>query len=348
MSEAATQKTTRLCVLLACFSGRKVAGRTRSEFVKRLQSGGHLVDDVVLTVDAKRRAKVYDPRRVVAGTLTAALTWGVFGLVADGNLRGLIVWGVLGAICGGLFAYSSEHILAKSDLANIGKQLKADSSAIVAFVESNGGTQLMSAAPKRANVTSAVAIDADLSSRDATDAAATSDPAALSMTLLRYDGEHSARKAVASLKDAATHVELLVEVAPSGRTRVVDPTQGAWAWSRSDIISWGLFGVAFGFLAGFFGNGGILDALDRGIVTGIAWALFGLVAGALYGLWAGRATSTRRIRGLRPLLPKDSSTAVVWISGASTDSVTQQIGDASRHVSLYFHPTARGAVLQTK
>jgi hypothetical protein len=348
MSEAATQKTTRLCVLLACFSGRKVAARARGDFVKRLQSGGRLVDDVILSVDAKRRASVHDPRRVVGGTLTPALTWGVFGLVADGDIRGVIVWGVLGAICGGFYAYASEHILAKNDLANIGGQLEADSSAIVAFVESNADRELVSVAPGEATITSAVAIEADLSSQDAIDTDAASQPAALSMSLLRYDGEHAARQAMASVKDPATHVEMVIEVARGGRTRVVDPTQGAWAMSKSDIVSWGAFGVVFGFLAGFFGTGGVLDALERGVVTGVAWALFGLVAGALYGLWAGRAASARRIKGLRPLLPEATSTAVVWIAGASTDSVAKPISDASRHVSLYFHPTARGAVLQTR
>jgi hypothetical protein len=50
-------------------------------------------------------------------------------------------------------------------------------------------------------------------------------------------------------------------------------------------------------------------------VTGIDWAVFGLVAGALYGLWAGRAVSARRLKGLRGLLVPGSSMLVAWADG---------------------------------
>ena len=49
------------------------------------------------------------------------------------------------------------------------------------------------------------------------------------------------------------------------------------------------------------------------------WAIFGLVAGALYGLWAGRGVSARRLKGVGPLLPPDSSVILAWADGAVTE-----------------------------
>jgi hypothetical protein len=340
-------RVTRLCVLLACFAGHKSAAGARDEFAKNLRAHGELVDDVILAVDAKRRARVHDPHRVLAGVLTPALTWGVFGLLAGGDARGLIIWGVLGAICGGLFAYGSEHILAKNDLATIGDQLAPNTSAIVAFVECDEDPNLLEVAPAGATVTSGVTISPDLSAHSIQDGTAQSEPTAVSMTLLRFDGDHSARSALAPTTDPGTHVELLVEVAPGGRTRVVSPSQGVAAMSKSDIVSWGGFGIVFGFVAGFLGNGGVAGALEDGLVTGLAWAVFGLVAGALYGLWAGRATSARRIKSLRSLLPKGTSTALLWTVGPSTEPIAALARAGTNHVSLHFHPIEHGAVLQT-
>jgi hypothetical protein len=337
----------KLCVLLACLPGRKRAAEARSQLLRGLPDSARLVDDVALTVDAKHRTRVHDPRRVLAGMLTAALTWGVFGLLAGGDAKGLIIWGVLGAICGGAYAYAGEHVLAKPDLTTIGAQLTPDSSAIVAFVECADDPDLARAAPKAATAISGVVISPDLAAHPIGDVAAQPGPTALSMTMLRYRGEHTARQALAPVKGTGSHVELLVEVARSGRARVVSPSQGAAAMSRSDVVSWGGFGVFFGLIAGLLGNGGVAGALEDGLVTGFAWAVFGLVAGALYGLWAGRATSARRIRRLRPLLPEDTSTALVWVVGPATDPIAEQLRSASRHVTLDFHPTSQGAVLQT-
>jgi hypothetical protein len=98
-------------VLLECFSGNKAVGQARRGLDAELRSQGDaLLDSVVLRVNAKHRASVYDPRRVVQGTLTAALTWGLFGLVA-GGLKSLAIWAMLGAVCGGLWAYYTEHLL---------------------------------------------------------------------------------------------------------------------------------------------------------------------------------------------------------------------------------------------
>jgi hypothetical protein len=62
-------------VLLECFSGTKVAGQARRGLDAQLKSQGDaLLDTVVVQVNAKHKASVYDPRRVVQRTLTAFLT----------------------------------------------------------------------------------------------------------------------------------------------------------------------------------------------------------------------------------------------------------------------------------
>jgi hypothetical protein len=103
-----------LGVLLECFSGDQAAGKARRGLDTRLKArGAALLDSVVVQVNAKHKASVHDPRRVVQGTLTAALTWGLFGLVA-GGLKSLAIWAILGAVCGGLWAYYTEHLLRKA------------------------------------------------------------------------------------------------------------------------------------------------------------------------------------------------------------------------------------------
>ena len=117
----------------------------------------------------------------------------------------------------------------------------------------------------------------------------------LTMLLLRYPGEHAARKVAAKAAQAggdALQVELVFESAKSGKRRVISPTTGVAAMSKSDVVSWGGFGLVFGLIVGIAGNGGVLSSIENGVVTGVLWAIFGLVAGALYGLWAG----TRGVR----------------------------------------------------
>ena len=53
------------------------------------------------------------------------------------------------------------------------------------------------------------------------------------------------------------------------------------------------------------------------VCSGRSSALF---AGALYGLWAGRAVSARRLKGVGPLLPPDSSVILAWADGAALRS----------------------------
>jgi hypothetical protein len=302
-----------LGVLLECFGGTKAAGKARRGLDAQLKSQGDaLLDTVVLQVNAKHKASVHDPRRTVQGTLTAALTWGLFGLVA-GGLKSLAIWAVLGAICGGLWAYYTEHLLRKDELARIGARLPASSSALLTFAETTDPRGLLkAAAAAHAPATASVAgIGDDLTARvfaGATDpielpgspeggAIPPGQSAPTSMILLRYPDPGTATqvasRAAPASKTAAgpVEVELVIWVDRNGRRHVADPSQGVKAWAKADLISWGLFGVAVGALMGVFGGGGVLSFVDNAVVTGIAWGVFGLVAGALYGLWAGRAVS---------------------------------------------------------
>ena len=81
-------------------------------------------------------------------------------------------------------------------------------------------------------------------------------------------------------------------------------------------------------------------------MTGLAWALFGLVAGALYGLWAGRGVSAARLRGLRPLLTPDTS-MVAWADETATQrSIGAWSTPASQQLILRFASVRGGAVLE--
>jgi hypothetical protein len=350
MNQHRTRSAGPLCVVLACFSGRRAAGRARRDFGKAMHGKGtSILDEVVVVVNAKHRARVHDPHRVLAGTLTAALTWGLFGLCSGGG-TGLVIWGVLGAICGGAYGYFSEHILTKTELKQVGAQLPANSSAILAYVETGDADAALAHLPADATAASAAVITPDLTARTTTPSPANGHGArgaAVTMLLVRYAGEHGARKKLSSPTTDAAQVELVFEVPSHGRTRVVSPTAGVAAWAKSDLVSWGGFGVVFGLIVGFAANGGTFGILEEGVVKGLLWGVFGLAAGALYGLWVGRATSARRIRGLHALLPPDSATALVWLAGGGgAAEIAHETRASSAHVALDFRPSGDGAVLQ--
>ena len=114
-------------VLLACFEGRKRAAKVHHPLSKQIKAeGAEILDEAVLTVTPKGKARVYDPRRVVAGTLTPALTWGAFTLLGGGKGWSLVIWVVIGAVCGGLYAYYYEHLANKNELARLGKLAARD------------------------------------------------------------------------------------------------------------------------------------------------------------------------------------------------------------------------------
>ena len=129
--------------LLACFDGASGAAKVRRALTRQLGDVGEILDEVILRVSGKRKVRVYDPRRTIAGTLTPALTWGVFGALAGGGWSGLAIWAVLGALCGGVYAYFAERTLSKNELRRIGKRLPADSSAITVYVKSADAEQIL-------------------------------------------------------------------------------------------------------------------------------------------------------------------------------------------------------------
>jgi hypothetical protein len=175
----------------------------------------------------------------------------------------------------------------------------------------------------------------------------------LNMLLLRYPGKDTARQKLAKHHTAGDQdgpglqTELVFQAPERGRLKVSDPSQGVAAMSRSDVISWGLFGLAYGAIVGVAGNHGVLGHVKGGLVTGIAWALFGLVAGALYGLWAGRGVSARRLKGVRPLLPPDTSTVLAWSEGNLTqNAIDDWSASGSQRLILRFNPVGDGVLLE--
>lgn len=355
-----------VAVALLCFSGKKAASTHQDAFEGGLRSAGdHVLQTTVLQVTDKQKASVHDTRRVLVGTLTAALTWGLFGLVAGTNkVESTVIWAVIGAICGGLYAYTTEHVLSKSELGRIGHSLAPNSSALLMYVETSDPAKVLTVAAEYSPSTGSVAaIDADLAPRvfsgttspvemPVGSSQATPQMSALSMLLYRYPDPNTAAqvaKAVGKGKpgsDGAPQIELVIETDANGRRRVTDPTRGTAAWARSDIVSWGLFGVVFGAIAGAIA-GGFHGAIDDAVVTGVAWAVFGLVAGALYGLWAGRSISARRLRGVGSLLGNGTSAVLAWADGSVRPEALEAFAapGASRLV-LRFNPVEGGALLE--
>ena len=64
-----------VAVVLLCFDGKKSASTHQNALEEGLRaSGDNVLQTTILQVDDKHRASVHDARRVLAGTLTAALT----------------------------------------------------------------------------------------------------------------------------------------------------------------------------------------------------------------------------------------------------------------------------------
>ena len=357
-----------VAVALLCFSGKKSASEHQDALEEGLRStGDHVLQTTVLQVTDKRKASVHDTRRVVVGTLTAALTWGLFGLVAGTNkVESTVIWAVVGAICGGLYAYAAEHVLTKSELERIGRSLPPNSSALVMYVETNDPAKVLTAAAAYSPSTASIAaIDPDLAPRvfsgttdpievPAASSGTTTQTSALSMLLYRYPDPKAAAqvaKAVAANgkpgANGAPQIELVIETDANGHRRVTDPTRGTAAWARSDVISWGLFGVVFGAIAGAVGGGGFHGAVHDALVTGVGWAVFGAVAGALYGLWAGRSISARRLKGVGALLANGTSAVLAWADGSvRPEARTALTAPGAKELVLRFNPVEGGALLE--
>jgi hypothetical protein len=356
-------------MLLMCFEGLTAAARARRPLDKRLRVQGDVIlDSVVVRVNAQHKAAVYDPHRVLAGAMTATFTWGLFAVVTGGGVRGLVIWAVLGAVYGGVFAYRTEHVLHKDQLARLGTRLPAPSSALLTFAETSDPRRLLqSATGTTPAVASVAAIGADLTTRVFAGAA---NPVAvpagaleralprdqtplLSMILLRYGDPATAKQVAARIVGARGRgvneplVELVSETDRSGRTHVADPTHGVAAQARSDMLSWGVPGLVIGAIVGVTGGGGVLSFLGNALLVGVVCGLFGLGAGALYGLWAGRAISARRLKRVAPLLAPGTSTLLAWAEGpVSYETIDTLSAPAAQHLVLGFTPVDGGAVLQ--
>jgi hypothetical protein len=342
----------RLAILLACFDEPRAAAKARRSLESDAESnGGKVLDTVVYRVNEKHKASVSDPRRAVRGALSAGVTWGLFGLVAGTDkLESLVIWAVLGVICGGLYGYYSEHLLSKHELARIGEHLPAKSSAVVSFAESrDADAWLKTASTHGPAVASVGSIDDDLSAHVT---GGGDGEAQLSMIMLRYGERDKAKNVASDLSTNGSHketkpqVELVIETDPRGRRHVADPKQGVRAMARSDVISWGGFGLVFGVIVGLAGGGGILGFLEDGIVTGIGWGIFGLAAGMLYGLLAGRAVSAHRLEGIGPILPPGTSMIIAWADGAVSEKTIDKLAEPNvARLTLRFNAVEGGLAL---
>jgi uncharacterized membrane protein len=365
-----------LCVLLLCFDGAKRAAQIRRPLSKQLeQQGSAIVDAAIIRVDGEGKSRVYDPQRTVAGLLTAALTWGVFGLLT-GGLSGLIVWTVIGGVCGGLFAYYREQPLSGTQLRRIAEGMRPDSSAIVVFVKCDADEAVLSTAAAAYGPTteSLVAISGELSARvlagagDPTEVSATAPgrplPAAdkgtdtstlLTMLLVRLPGQHAVRQALAGLGPAKTpdpglpqvkQIEVVLESDARGGLHVHSPNFGAGFSARSSLVSWGVLGLIFGAIGGLTGGGGILGFLGGGLVTGVVWGAFGILAGALYGLFVGHVLSAGQLKKMDVIVPPNSSLAFVWADGDLTNEATDRWAPpGSQRLVVRFDSTPRGGIV---
>jgi hypothetical protein len=358
----------RLGVLLVCFGELKAAARARGPLEAQVRSNGdEVIDTVVLQVNEKHHPRLYDPRRVRSGAVTAAVTWGLFGLLTGGGVGGLVSSAVLGAVFGGLGGYLIEHVLTKAELARIGTRLPAPSSALLVYaVTGDPGGLLEAAAGQAPAVASAVAIADDLTARVVVDPNSAGEPlpdmagrtlppgqaALLSMIVIRYaDPETAAQMASriatgsAQAKDSF-QVELIGRTDRDGRRHVADPTHGVTSMARGNVVSWGGLGLVIGAITGATGGGGVLGFLNGALVTGIAYGVFGAAAGALYGLWAGRAVSVRRLKGIGPLLAPGTSMLLAWAEGpVGQDTIGRLSTPGSRALVLRFNPVEGGAIL---
>ena len=340
-------------VLLACFDGHKRAAKVHGPLGKKLEaSGAKILGQAVFSVTDKGTAAVHDPRRTLWGTVTPAITWGAFGLLASGgSWKSLVVWAVVGAVCGGLYAYYTAHLATKADLARLGKKLSPDSSAIITYLVGPDAANVAATAatfgPEPASVAT---ISGDLSATVLNGTGAVpSRETLLTMLVFRYPGQGTAGRVYATANRRssvpAIETELLMHADPSGKFHVASPS--AKAFVKSDVAGWAVLGLIVGAAAGFGGNGGLFGAIEKSAVTGILWALFGLVAGTLYGLYEGRAVTAGRLKAFGPLLPPDTSAVLAWAEEPVTrESIATWETTGSEELALRINQAPHGAILE--
>jgi hypothetical protein len=142
-------------------------------------------------------------------------------------------------------------------------------------------------------------------------------------------------------------VELLVETDRAGRRHVTDPTFGVAA-IRYNLTSWGGLGLVCGATAGATGGSGFVWVPGRRLPHGRRLGPLRTRGRRVYGLWAGRATSVRRLKGIGRILAPGASTLLAWAEGPlSQDTLdTLAAGPDSQQVVLSFNPTQHGAILE--
>jgi hypothetical protein len=284
--------------------------------------------------------------------LPAAFTWGVFGLLTCSSAAGTLASALSGAILGGLYAYLHEHALAATTLARIGARVPPGSSALALFTSTGEPNTLTTQSLQMAAARVSVAtISGDLTAQIQPESVGPSQDSdvELTMVLTRYPEQDTAAAVKARPRSARVQVELVVRVEPSGRIHVADPTHSTGAFARSDLLSWGGFGLVCGAVAGAVNGGGWIGLAGGAAVLASAWGLFGLFglfAGGLYGLWAGRAVSRRRLTGLTALLSPGTSNLLAWVDGAATSQDLHSLDSPGcQQLTLSFNDSAAGPAL---
>ena len=352
-----------LGLLLACFDGRRTAGKARRGLEAQLRAqGDELLDTFVLEVDEKHKTSVHDPRRILWGTLTAALVWGVCGLAAANGVWSVLFWGAVGAVGGALFLYYGLHHVTKAELASVGSGLPARSSALVIWVATDAPDRLLEAAAvPKPTAASVAAIRADLATQilgvpgpvglpPGSADELRGDSAVLSMVMLRYPSPETAKDMALQPPAAGVlEVEMMLRRDPDGSRHVSDPEFGVKALAKSDTLWWGGFGLVFGAIAGAVGGGGVLGFIEDGVLTAIVWGILGCGAGALYGYVFGKAVSARRLKGVGSLLAPGTSILMAWVDAGNP--LTQGALDGyttpgSQRLVLNFNSSEGGAVLE--
>ena len=354
-------------VLLACFDGRKTATKARRSLETQVRAqGDELLDTVVLEVDEKHKATTHDPRKVFRAIVTAGLVWGACGITGADGLWSVLFWGAVGAIGGGLFMHYSLRHLTKSELARVGSRLPAQSSALAIWAGTTDARRLLeTATTQKPSVASVAAIGADLTTRvfsGPTDpvevppgaADKVDHTAVLSMVMLRYPSPEMAEKMASHPPvgdDGAAlplEIEMMIRSDAGGHRHVSDPEFGAKAAAKSELLSWGGFGLVFGVLAGAAGGGALLGIIESGVSSAIVWGIVGLGVGVLYGLVVLKSFSPRRLKSVGSLAAPGTSILMAWVDAARpiTESVLDAYGaPGSQRLLLNFNFNARGAVL---
>lgn len=350
-------------VLLACFRGRKTAGKARRSLEARLKAQGddHL-DTVVVMIDEKHKASTHDARRVLWGTVGAAFVWGLCGLAGTDGIASIVLWAVIGGVGGAGFYYYVIRHLTKPELARIGTRLPPDSSALFLRAGTRDARRLLAAAAvQEPSVATVAAIDTDLTTTVVADraypvelprgSAEEIDETAIgNMVMLRYPGSKSAKQIASNPPTAeeggALDVEMVISTSATGRSHVSDPQLGVKGAAKSVVRSWAGFGLAFGALVGAIGGGGVLGFVEGGLATAVAWGVLGLAAGALYGMVAGAAFTPGRLKTIRPLSTPDTSILMGWTEKLITEETLDPLmKPGSQRLVLNFISRDGGAVL---